>query len=216
MIGVRILVAMGIVMALAPAPAFADTVSLNIVLSGTGPAAFFSGFESVSITSADFSVGFDGFGAFQPPGFCFDGCGTGTSVPFTQTIQFEGLNQNHFPPGISGTLTFTGPTDTLVINSPFSTTSFSEPVQFSGTLHIGQPNQFDETISGSGTGFVGYDVDPSTGVARLAQFQYQVNGTAVTPEPASLILLGTGFAWLAAASRRKVAPPTKGKTLPPK
>jgi len=206
LIGVRILAVMAAVMAFGLAPAFADTVSLNIVLSGTGPGAFSSGFESVSITSADFSVGFDGFNAFQPPGFCFDECGTGTSVPFTQTIQFDGRNQNHFPPVISGKLTFTGPTETLVIGPPLGATSFSVPVQFSGTLHIGQPNQFDEMISGSGTGSVAYEIEPSAGVARLVQFQYEVNGTAVTPEPASLILLGTGVLWLA-ARRRKAALP---------
>jgi len=213
LIGVRILVAMAIVFALAPAPASADTVSLSIVLSGSGPAAFSSGFESVSISSPDFSVGFDGFNAFQPPAFCFDGCGTGTSVPFTQTIQFDGRNQNHFPPDISGNLTFTGPTETLVINPPFGTTSFSEPVQFSGTLHVGQPNQFDERISGSGTGSVAYVVDPLTGVAQLLLFQYQVTGTAVTPEPASLILLGTSVAWLV-ARRRRAALSATGETHP--
>jgi hypothetical protein len=166
----------------------------------------------VFVRSPDFSVGFDGFDALGgSPGFCVDECGTGTSVPFTQTVQFSGRDQNHFPPTIDGKLTFTGPTDTLVVNSAFGSENFSEPVQFSGTLHIGPPNQFDQMLSGSGTAFVTYETD--NGVTRLQQWQYQVNGTAVTPEPGSLILLGTGLAWLA-TRRRKIALPTNGKTLP--
>jgi hypothetical protein len=167
----------------------------------------------VSVTFPGFSVGFDGLNVLQlNPGFCVDECGAGTSVPFTQTVRFDGLDQTALAT-LSGTLRFTGPTEALVIDSPFSTTTFSDPVQFSGTLAIRRLNQvlFDGRVRGSGTGFALYDT--FEGVTRLGLNQYQVNGTAVTPEPASLILLGTGVAWLS-SRRRKAALPTKAKTLP--
>jgi hypothetical protein len=143
------------------------------------------------------------------PGFCFE-CGTGAPVPFTQsTGGFSGHSVANaalhtIDADISGNLSFIGPTDTLDISQdPFAGDFLSEPVQWSGWLTITQPNRvlFNGTVRGSGVGSVDYETNP-TGSTRLGGYQFAFNGVAETPEPASIILLGTGIAWLVVRRRK--------------
>src|SRR4029077_13520788 len=108
---------------------------------------------------------------------------------------------------VSGNLSFIGPTDVLSIsNDPLAGAFLSEAVQFSGSLTITQPNLvlFNGTVHGSGGSTVTYETNP-TGSTRLGGYQYAFGGVAETPEPASILLLGTGVAWLA-VRRRKSSP----------
>jgi hypothetical protein len=147
------------------------------------------------------------------PGFCVE-CGTGAPVPFTQsTRSFSGhsvgsLDTIHAD--VSGNLSFIGPTDVLDIsNDPFASDFLSEAVQWSGSLTITQPNRvlFNGTVGGSGVGSASYLHTGAlgTGTPRLDGYQFEFNGVAQTPEPASIVLLGTGVAWLA-VRRRKSKP----------
>jgi len=60
---------------------------------------------------------------------------------------------------------------------------------------------FNGTVGGSGVGSVNYEINP-TGATRLGGYQFAFNGLAETPEPASIILLGTGAAWLVVRRRK--------------
>jgi PEP-CTERM motif len=166
----------------------------------------------------ELTLSFPGFNIILPdmphviPGFCFE-CGTGAPVPFTQsTGSFSGHSVGNpalhtIDADVSGNLSFTGPTDVLDIShDPFAGDFLSEAVQWSGSLTITQPSGvlFDGTVGGSGVGSVDYETNP-TGATDLDGYQFEFNGVAETPEPASIVLLGTGVAWLA-VRRRKSGP----------
>jgi hypothetical protein len=143
------------------------------------------------------------------PGFCIE-CSTGASVPFTQaTGSFSGHSTgipalSSVDADVSGTLSFTGATNTLSISrDPFDTDVLVSPVTWSGSLVIRQPNRilFSGTLSGSGIGSAVY-ANTGTGDTRLDGYEFRFSGVAATPEPASLLLVGTGVAWLAMRRRK--------------
>jgi hypothetical protein len=164
--------------------------------------------EELTLTFPDFNVVLSDVTHLNP-NFCFE-CGTGAPVPFTQsTGSFSGHSVANpalhtIDADVSGILSFIGPTDVLDISQdPPGGDVLSEPVQWSGSLTITQLNRvlFNGTVGGSGGGLVSYETNP-TGVTRLAGYQFAFNGLAETPEPASIILLATGAAWVAVRRRK--------------
>jgi hypothetical protein len=184
--------------------ASADAVTVQGFLDGQLRGATVQ--EDLTLTFPDFTLVLPDV-THLIPGFCIE-CGSGTPVPFTQqTGNFSGKSPggfNSIDANVSGHLSFVGPTDAIAIsNDPFASDFLSESVHWSGSLLVTQPNRvlFNGTVSGSGTGSAVYTNFPS-GNTRLDGYQYSFSGVSVTPEPASLLLIGTGVVWLARRRRK--------------
>jgi hypothetical protein len=162
--------------------------------------------EQLQLTFPAFTVSLDDVTHLMP-GFCVDQCGNGTVVPFTQkTGPFSGHAVggfgNQITADVSGNFSFVGPTDTVTLDQ-FGQFFASENVRFSGMLTVNQGPQvlFNGSLMGSGT--ANYAVE-NVGVAgpRLGGYEYQVNAVSATPEPASMVLLGSGILWLVPRRRK--------------
>jgi hypothetical protein len=192
--------------------ALADPVTVSGFLDGQLHGALVQ--EQLLLSFPDFKIVLPDVTHLMP-GFCVE-CGTGAAVPFTKsTGSFSGHSvggPDTIDADISGNLSFIGPTDAINLsNVPFASDFLSEAVQWSGSLTITQPNRvlFNGTLGGSGVGSASYSTigAAGNGPPRLDGYQFEFTSVAVTPEPASIVLLGTGVAWLAARrpkSRRRL------------
>jgi hypothetical protein len=141
------------------------------------------------------------------PGFDVD---NHSPVPFTQST---GTFSKHSvaSPGsgiveadVTGQLSFVGPTDT--VNVPacplFSCEqTLVEPISWSGFVTIQQGSHlfFSGSLHGTGTATALYGTFPPSQFWQGTDYTF--SGLAQTPEPASIVLLGSGTAWLAGRRR---------------
>src|SRR3954462_12217620 len=180
-------------------PAAADPIAVSGFLQGDVRFAFVE--QTLDLAFPDFTISI----AVDPrlsPGFSLS-AGNGTAVPFTQTTGvFAAHSTGSAGPGtidadVTGLLSFMGPTEFVDIDPVTGGAVLSAPVQVAGFLRVTQPGRllFDGTIGGAGIGTVVYEPTLLTG-ARLGGFQFAFNGVATTPEPASLLLVGSGLGWV--------------------
>ena len=133
-------------------------------------------------------------------------------VPFTQST---GTFSRHSvaSPGsgiveadVTGHLSFVGPTDTVNVPAgcPFINCdqTLVEPIAWSGFLRIQQGSRllFNGSLHGAGTATVLYGTFPPSQFWQGSTYVF--TGVAQTPEPGTILLLGTGAAWVARRRRR--------------
>lgn len=191
--------------------ALADPVSLSGVYS-TQPFGAIST-NQLTLTFPDFAVSI--FDNDRPsalllvPGFDVN---NNSPLPFTQSTGDFALHStasidNIIDADVTGHIAFFGPTVTVSVPNecpPFISCNqnFSEPITMSGfvTIQQGSHIYFRGSLKGSGTVTAQYGTFPPSQFWQGTDYTF--TGLAQTPEPASIVLLGTGVAWLAGRRRR--------------
>jgi hypothetical protein len=176
-----------------------------------GVSGFLSGQPRFALIEQELDLTFPGFSLILPsvsplkPNFCFDGCGNGTAVPFTQTTGAFSDHSTAQPFGgvidadVSGVLSFVGPTDFVSIGPDRGASDvLTKVVKLSGLLKVTQGNLvlFNGTLVGTGTATVLYVNRFGAFDTRLDGYQFTFNAIAATPEPASIVLVCSGAGWL--------------------
>jgi hypothetical protein len=193
-------------LSLHPVRAAADPVTVTGVLTAVGPGARL--LPELDLSFPDFPITIV-LGSPLSPGFSLSGS-TGTPVPFTQTTGPFSGHSLAIDADVSGSLSFVGVTQFLDFPPGTPNQFLTAPVELSGFLRIVQGGHvlFDGTLIGGGTGGVGYEDRFSRNDPRLEGYIYQFSAVAATPEPASLLLLGSGVAWMLSRRRTKGSAPS--------
>ena len=138
-----------------------------------------------------------------------------TDLPGSATYQGETFT--HVGSSFSGidtssmTVDWTG---TLMLPADFAGGLATAPLLFNGTFYystIARPGLPPSPLQLFGTGTAALTFSPWTdypGAFRLESVAYTFDTPAATPEPASLLLMGTGILGWAAARRRRLQAPT--------
>jgi len=132
-------------------------------------------------------------------------------LPFTQGTGDFALHSpasipNVVEADVSGQISFFGPTVTVSVPNecpPFISCSqfFSEAITMTGFVKIQQGSHvyFNGSLKGSGTATALYGTFPPSQFWQGTDYTF--SALAQTPEPASILLLGSGVAWLAGRRR---------------
>jgi hypothetical protein len=189
--------------------ALADPVSISGVYSTQPFGAITS--PQLTLTFPDFAVNIFDNDLPNPlalvPGF---DVGNNSPVSFTQSTGSFSLHSTASGPtveaDVTGHISFSGPTVTVSVPNecpPFISCSqfFSEPITMSGTVTIQQGSHifFRGFLKGSGTATASYSNFPPSQFWQGTDYTF--TGLAETPEPASIVLLGSGVVWLARRRR---------------
>jgi len=215
-----ILFAALVMAAVTAARASADPVAFSGVFEGTTRFALVD--QQLTLRFPDFSVAFDVAPQLQP-GFCRE-CTDQAVIPFTQTTGvFSGHSTASGALGtvdadVTGMLSFAGPTEFFTRNPDIPGDVLTAPIQLSGFVRVMQPGVvlFDGALTGSGTGTVVLE-SPIFGppVTRLGGYDFVFSGVASTPEPSTIVLLGTCASWLAFRRKGRAARSARvGRRIP--
>ncbi len=213
----RVLSAIVLASVLVPAaPVRADTIHIT-----SGAWQWSGSLAGGDLTMSGKNFTFSGFthqpGVFWPHLQCFvPDCHPGTTVKLD--AHWDGVD-------VPGTATIDGTTvpigagmqwddaglfldwkGSLTIPLTFTGGDLSAPFSFAGTLRVPQTPEFTRLYTLTGFGTATITLMPSAifgGALILEDARYEFSDTAPTPEPASMLLIGTGLAGLAAVRRRR-------------
>jgi hypothetical protein len=184
----------------------ADPITVNGGLNGSFVGAQF--IEEIDLTFPAFNLQIVNLTHLQP------GIPEGSGLrSFTQTTgDFQGQafvspligGGGGSPAHVEGRFDFFGPTVTVPpVNGPFDNVNVNADITWSGMLNIAQGPQtlFNGALAGSGLGTIG------AGFREVDFFyNFSMQGVSATPEPASIVLLGTGLAWMIRRRRDRTMP----------
>jgi len=190
--------------------ALADPVSISGFYSTQPFGAITS--SQLTLTFPDFAVNI--FANDLPnalalvPGFDVN---NNSPVSFTQSTGNFALHSTASGPtveaDVTGHISFFGPTVTVSVPNEcppfiFCSQTFSEPITMSGAVTIQEGSHifFRGFLKGSGTATAVYSNFPPSQFWQGTDYRF--TGLADTPEPASIVLLGSGVAWLTGRRRR--------------